>query len=316
MDKAEVEARILGRLYEAFFKDGGSCNLHLIRDEVGLEENAFGKIADYLTREGFIKAWALGGSYRITPLGIVHAEERNLIPEALKSENERIRTTALDALASLYEESPHRDIHIEILSATAGIAAQVLIQNLMVLRDFGYVEAATIGGFEITNRGLAAVEDLRQRRGLVDEFNGIKALSPQPRGRALQKLFAKIVGRQEWSQEEGVRTSHEEMDVIVHKNREYYLVECKWEKDPVEADVVRELFGKLSNRVGVQGIVVSMSGFSGGAIEQIKKFSGSRLVLCFGSNDVESLLYGKLTFDALLNDKYQELVMRAKVVFK
>src|SRR5574341_1289771 len=114
MDRTEVENRILSRLYEAFFKKNGeSYNLHLIREEMGLEEDAFWKIADYLSRDGLIEASAIGGSYRITASGIVRAERESLATEQLKVDNERIRTVALDALATLYEEAPYHDVHIE-----------------------------------------------------------------------------------------------------------------------------------------------------------------------------------------------------------
>lgn len=315
MEKAEVEGRILIRLYEAFFKGGESYNLHLIREEVRLDDDTFWRIADYLSREGLIKASGMGGFYRITSPGIVRAERENLADEELRASNDRTRTVALDTLADLYEEAPYRDVHIEILAAKTGADARALALNLMVLQDLGYVESSGTACYELTNRGLDAVEDLRQRRGLVEEFDRITALSPQPRGRALQKLFAKAVGKCGWLQEEGARTSHEEMDVVVHKDREYYLVECKWEQDPIEAGVVRELFGKLGNRVGVQGIVVSMSGFTGGAVEQAHDFASSRIVLFFGPNDVQAVIHRPASFDKMLDDKYHELVTRRKVVW-
>ena len=140
-------------------------------------------------------------------------------------------------------------------------------------------------------------------------------MSPQPRGRAFQKLFAKIIGRDGWSQEEGARTAHEEMDVIVHREREYYLVECKWEKDPMEAEVVRELYGKLSNRVGVQGIIVSMASFTQGAIKQAEDYANSRVILFFGPKNLHKMVYGQISFAALLTAKYQQLITRKKVEF-
>ena len=105
------------------------------------------------------------------------------------------------------------------------------------------------------------------------------------------------------------------MDVIVYKEREYYLVECKWEKSHIQADVIRELYGKLGNRIDMKGIAVSMSGFTKGAIEQAEEYVGQRIILLFGPKDVRTMTNGQTSFDELLNLKYKELIMRKKVIF-
>jgi hypothetical protein len=105
------------------------------------------------------------------------------------------------------------------------------------------------------------------------------------------------------------------MDIIVYKEREYYLVECKWEKSPIEASIIRELYGKLGNRIGVLGMVVSMSGFAGGAIKQAEQYANEKVILFFGPQDIHSLVYETSSFEKLLNDKYQQLITRRKVIF-
>ena len=170
-------------------------------------------------------------------------------------------------------------------------------------------------GLEITNSGLTSVERSRVWAGISEEFERISNMLPQPRGRALQKLLARIIGHHGWGQDEGVRTSNEEMDVIVFREREYYLLESKWEKDPIEADVIRELFGKLGNRIDVRGIVVSMSGFTGGAVKQVEDYTGQRIILLFGASGTKAMIYGQATFNELLNEKYKELITKRKVAF-
>jgi hypothetical protein len=76
-----------------------------------------------------------------------------------------------------------------------------------------------------------------------------------------------------------VRTSNEEIDIIISKEREYYLLECKWENKRIGARVIREVFGKLGNRADVRGIVISMSGFTKGAVEQVEKYANRKLTL-------------------------------------
>jgi len=148
------------------------------------------------------------------------------------------------------------------------------------------------------------------------EFDRIASLAPQPRGREFQKLFARVIDELDsWLQEEGVRTPYEEIDVVVNREREYYLVECKWEQYGIGASVVRGFYGKLTNRANVQGIIVSMSGFTKGAVDEVKKKVSDRIILLFGPWDVCSIIFSGNSFDKLLNEKYDALVKRSKVLF-
>lgn len=104
--------------------------------------------------------------------------------------------------------------------------------------------------------------------------------------------------------------------MIVSRGRDFYLVECNWKKDPVGAAVIRELHGKLSNRVGVHGVCVSMSGFTCGTVEQVAKFANQKIILLFGPIDVNSMVCEDSQFDALLTEKYRALVTRQKVSYK
>ena len=81
--------------------------------------------------------------------------------------------------------------------------------------------------------GCAAYSGLTVRHApafAADELETISSFEPQKRGREFQSFFAKLVLREGWEKEEGVRTLSEEMDVMIHKGREFYLIECKWEK--------------------------------------------------------------------------------------
>jgi len=155
----------------------------------------------------------------------------------------------------------------------------------------------------------------RRQVAIAEEYERISILEPRPRGHEFQKLFASIAAHHGWSQDESVRTSNEEMDVIIHRGREYYLIECKWERDRVQARVIRELRGKLDNRTGVQGVVVSMSGFTSGAVQQVEDYVGSRVILLFGPEDVRSMVYESTALDDLLNKKYGALVSRKEALF-
>jgi hypothetical protein len=63
-----------------------------------------------------------------------------------------------------------------------------------------------------------------------------------------------------------------EMDVVVWNNRERYtittLIECKFENEPIEQEVVDSLVGVLDNSDADKGVVVSKNGFQSGAKER------------------------------------------------
>jgi DNA-binding PadR family transcriptional regulator len=315
MNNSDIANTILCTLYESHFSSVGQANLNEICEEKGWDSNTFLKVAHRMIRDGLIRESAAGGNYRITSRGIVHAENQGAAPEELVSRNQQVRTLALDLLAKVYHEKGRYGFGApQQVCEKADLDLDVVVHNLSVLEDLGYVDRQ-VNIYNITCKGLEAVEDQRQRVAIAERFETISQMRPQPRGRELQKLLATIVAHQGWSQEEGVRTSHEEMDVIVSREREYYLVECKWEKDAIEAGVIRELYGKLENRVGVRGVVVSMSSFTSGAVKQAEDYASKRIILLFGPDDMRRMVYGQVTFDQLLNEKHKELVARTRIVF-
>lgn len=317
MDETEIRNAILSRLYEANFSGEGSGNLPQLRDERGWERSTFSRTVDRMIHDGIIKRWTMGGNYQVTALGVVTAEEEEgIIPDELLEKNQQIRTVVLDSLARSYEERGIGDSHVslETLQEGSGAEQQILVPNLLLLKDLDYVDIPFKGHFGITYKGIDAVDKWRQQKGIAERFEAVERMKPHPRGRAFQKLLAEVVEQHGWSQEEGLRTSHEEMDVVISQGREYYLIECKWESAPIQSGVIREVYGKLSNRAGVQGIVASMSGFTAGTVEQVAEYKNKRVIILFGPNDVRSVIRGEAAFDQLLTDKHRALVIRGEVI--
>ena len=60
----------------------------------------------------------------------------------------------------------------------------------------------------------------------------------------------------------------------------------------------------------MRGIVVSMSGFTTGAIQQAQDYASSRVILLFGPGDVNKLVSGGARFEDLLVEKYTAMVTR------
>jgi hypothetical protein len=311
-DLLRMEGEILQRLYEPFFLSYDGANLRDLPEEQDFNKVTFDNLLHQMSNAGLITGRP-GYHYRITGRGALRAEELSVTSDELTRTNQKVRTDILLALAKVYEEKGRLysafkwDMEKEL-----GLEGHILTGNLLVLDDAGYAEPTQNTGHRITDLGLEAVAKYRKTKGIADEFERITEMAPQPRGRALQKLVARMIAQQGWETDEGVQTSHEEMDVIIWREREYYLLECKWEKDPIEAGVIRELLGKLTNRVGVNGIVMSMSGFSKGAVEQTEAYASQRVILLFGEDGVKRSVYGVERFTDLLNIKYRQLAAKTK----
>jgi len=254
MSEDEIKKTILSELYRAYFLSNGAVNLYELQTTRGWNITEFQKVIDRLSHDSLITPW--GGNYRIKSNGVIEAERLKISDPKLTDSNNDIRTKLLVQLGQVYKEKGKLAFEfIENLAEILNVDKYLLTYNIQVLDDCDYVEQKYAGGVNITYKGLERIADYEKRILLVEEFKKISELAPRPRGRALQKLLAKILEQQKWPQEEGVTTTNEEMDVIIHRDREYYLIECKWEKDPIEASVIRELHGKLANREGVRGIV-------------------------------------------------------------
>ena len=246
MNITEIQNSIMTNLYLHYFDLGGQCNLFELRSTFVIEDVKYDNLLDRMVKEDLIVPRTAGGNYKITPYGVRWSEEQDFLPTEEVTQNQQIRTAVLKSLAELYEaQGPHQRLHIDQLNLEIKCEINRLAWNLHVLEYFDVIASGDSGFFKITGSGLEAVERYREDAALTDELEIISSFEPHKRGREFQSFFAKLVLRDGWEKEEGVRTISEEMDVMIHKGREFYLIECKWEKRPVQANVIRELYGKL-----------------------------------------------------------------------
>lgn len=314
-DVDNLDKVILSFLYMSFFEGDGDGNLKDLLSRCSADENAFWKAVDRLSDEGYLRCFASGYAYIITTSGIIEAEQRDFVPAEKMGTNQEARILILRHLANVYERGDiNSEASFDEITQHTKLDQKTLFQNSQVLDDLGFTGSISMGMSKITHEGLKAFEEWKKKNQLGSDFEIISMLEPHKRGIQFQSLFRRVLESALWCAEESVRTSHEEMDVIFSRGREFYLAECKWEKDPIEAAVVRELLGKLANRVDVKGLIVSMSGFTDGAIEQATQSASQRIILLFGANDVRSLVYGRASFDALLDSKYNALITRKKIL--
>lgn len=96
---------------------------------------------------------------------------------------------------------------------------------------------------------------------LLTELSG-NGVSPQHRGRQLEIILLGVLHAEKLSPEHRVISAGEEIDLAFAIGGHHYLVECKWERDPLGLQPLRDFFGKVGSKAeGTFGVMLSMSGF-------------------------------------------------------
>lgn len=319
MNQDDIQQEILQTLYTEWARGRDRVGLRYLANERQWGEREFNKAIEHLKHKYLIKIVATDLHSQITAHGILETENTGIAPAELRGQSRVMRTQIMDRLGRAWDEKgPNHHVDVDDLLETSGADIESVDVDtcLRFLKDAEYIEDVTIRTFRITPAGYEYVQGWRKTVSIAEEFESLSKLTPQERGRKFQKLLARTLAEHGWRQEEGVNTSHEEMDVIVHREREYYLIECKWKRAPIKASVIRELFGKIENRVDVRGIAASLSGFTTGAVEQSQEYACKRAILLFGKQDVENLIYQKVSFEDLLSFKYNKLVTRREAVYE
>jgi restriction endonuclease Mrr len=125
-------------------------------------------------------------------------------------------------------------------------------------------------------------------------------LTPQERGFRLERLFFELLRINEFEFTRPYRTGGgEQIDGHFRFDKFDYLVEAKWEKDPVKQADVSIFDGKIRGKAqSTRGFFLSMSAFDENAIT---KFSGdSPRIIFMGGEDFALILDGShLLFDAI-----------------
>ena len=317
MESEEIRVAILREMYMQWHHSAGVKTINLEQLQVlhDWDELIFRKIVDRMAHENLIRAHG-SRTYLLWWPGVLEAETSGIAQENFLAENKLIRTQVLVRLAKVYEtKGKHARTHRSELENDLEIEEYSMVRNLTFLEHMGHVESMG-GSHSITYRGIDAIKDLEQQYSLITEYERISGLQPQARGREFQDLIGRVIEDAGWAVEVSVRAEGEEMDVIANLGREYYLLECKWEKDPVGDDALQKLVGKLERRTGVHGMLVSMSGFTDPVVTNTGGSSRRYVILLFGRVDVESMIYQRAGFEDLLNAKFDELVKHRRVSFE
>lgn len=307
--------KVLNELYIAFSKGEKQTLIQDLCNTLEQTEDELYKVLNELHKEDLSSA-VTNDSYRILPKGVIFVETNKLASELLIYENRELRIKMLNEFAVIHERyRGSQSLHVQHMADSLKADVYIVLNNADVLEYLQFVTPSLIGDFKITKNGLLELQRSKEKEELSLEFKQILSMEPHSRGREFQNFFAKLASREGWKVEVSAKTSNEEFDVVLYRDHEFFLVECKWEGKPIETLVIRDFFAKLDLREGVKGIIVSMSGFTSGSLEDVKDRMGKRIILLFGPNDVNSLVDGNKKLEDLINEKHTQLIIKKKVLF-
>ncbi len=123
---------------------------------------------------------------------------------------------------------------------------------------------------------------------------------PQHRGRALEKILTDVLRKEGLGAIHNIVNPGEQIDVAFVLHGQHYLTECKWEREPVGAPILREFAEKVRRKAeGTFGLLLSMSGY----VKNVNSVAsmGSRLN-CIGiaHRELISVLEGRTTMAATI----------------
>ncbi len=82
-----------------------------------------------------------------------------------------------------------------------------------------------------------------------------------------------------------------------------YRAEISWDSRPNGPSEVGELIRRLSRTAQTRGLLVSMSGFTEGALREIKRNSPSYIIHSMDREEFRKVLRGEVLFDSLMQEK-------------
>lgn len=138
---------------------------------------------------------------------------------------------------------------------------------------------------------------------LLAEYARLRDLdgfTPQTRGQRLNGFVAEVLANYRLRARPNNR-GHGEIDVAFQLDGTRFILEAKWEQDPVNEDPIIKLRDRVTKRLaGTVGVLLSMEGYTKPALEEMTR--GQRLeVLLIDKSHLEAMLYGFLTPQQLLS---------------
>jgi len=136
---------------------------------------------------------------------------------------------------------------------------------------------------------------------LKQELIGLSSLPPQARGYAFEKFLKQLFDVHGLEAESPFRTQGEQIDGSFKLNSEIYLLEAKWQDQPIGAADLHIFHGKIEQKAAwTRGLFVSNSGFSE---DGLIAFGRGKRVICMDGYDLYETLNREIPLNYVLERK-------------
>lgn len=213
--------------------------------------------------------------------------------------------------------------HLERLEDGKAKAAKAR-QAVVALRKYvGHPTAADVEDEKIELRRRAAFDSMVKTSAVQD---GLKALTkeyfallsasdPQKRGFRLEKILRELFTMFDLDPKASFRVAGEQIDGAFTFQSTDYLLEAKWQKEPVNAADLDSLAGKLTRKLeNTLGLYLSVNGYSEDGVRQHS--SGRRLLILMDGSDLMAVLEARIDLIQLLLRKRRHAAQTGNIYLR
>lgn len=175
----------------------------------------------------------------------------------------------------------------------------------------------------IEERRKAAYEAMIKTTGVRDKLKEltqeyVKLLGsdePQRRGYRLEKILRDLFMLFDLDPRASFKATGEQIDGAFTFQSTDYLLEAKWQQQPVSADSLDSLAGKLSRKLdNTLGLYLSINGYSEDGVRAHS--SGRRLILLMDGSDLMAVLEGRIDLIQLLLRKRRHAAQTGSIYLR
>ena len=145
-----------------------------------------------------------------------------------------------------------------------------------------------------------------------ERFNQINRLSGAKRGYSLEELFVDLMKISGIPVEDPFRNVGEQIDGAIKYDGHYYLIELKWQKEPINQAEIGSLRIKVDGKMESRGIFIAMNGYSKEALNSLTRGKDLMILLLDGMH-LTNVICGFYTFQELLEHAVRQASLKGEI---
>jgi hypothetical protein len=148
-----------------------------------------------------------------------------------------------------------------------------------------------------------------------DYLDLLSSEDPQGRGYRLEKILRRLFETFDLDPRASFKVTGEQIDGAFTFESTDYLLEAKWQKEPVRAADLDSLAGKLTRKLdNTLGLYLAINGYSEDGVRAHS--SGRRLILLMDGSDIMAVLEGRIDLVQLLLRKRRSAAQTGNIYLK